>query len=167
MAAVEGTGYVVHRRIEHWHSDDAPAPNSLVPASNMLVVNPAGGILLQRRRDTGQWAIPGGKQELGETPSACAVRECEEETGVRARATGLLGVYSDPAHLVEYTSDGEVRQEFEITIIGEPVSGEPAANDEASDVAWVAPGDLGQYEIHPTILRQINDYLSGGYPIVD
>lgn len=133
----------------------------------MLAINESGELLLQRRRDTGQWAIPGGKQDLGETPSACAVRECEEETGVLAHVTGLLGVYSDPAHLVEYTSDGEVRQEFEITVLGEPVSGKPTANEEASDVAWIAPGDLDKYEIHPTILRQINDYLSGRYPVVD
>jgi 8-oxo-dGTP pyrophosphatase MutT (NUDIX family) len=108
------------RRIEHWHNPAAPPPNSLVPASNMLVTSPEGHILLQRRRDTGQWALPGGVQELGETPSQCAIRECEEETGVHTKVVGLLGVYSDPAHLVEYTSDGEFRQEFEVTFIGTP-----------------------------------------------
>src|SRR3954463_650407 len=118
MAGSDQDGRSVNRRIEHWHNADAPKPNSLVPASNLLVVNDRGEILLQRRRDTGQWAIPGGKQELGESPTQCAIRECEEETGIRARVTGFLGVYSDPAHLVEYTSNGEVRQEFEITLIG-------------------------------------------------
>jgi 8-oxo-dGTP pyrophosphatase MutT (NUDIX family) len=157
----------VNRRIEHWHNPQAPQPNSLVPASNLLVVNDAGEILLQRRRDTGQWALPGGKQELGETPSQCAIRECEEETGVLARVTGLLGVYSDPAHLVEYTSDGEIRQEFEITLIGEPVSGAPSANDEASDVRWISPEDLERFDIHATMRRQLEDYLSERYPVVD
>lgn len=37
-----------------------------------------------------------GKQELGEIVTACAVRETEEETGVRVRITGLLGIISDP-----------------------------------------------------------------------
>jgi mutator protein MutT len=157
----------MNRRIEHWHNPSAPPPNSLVPASNMLVVNDTGQILLQRRRDTDQWALPGGKQELGETPSQCAVRECKEETGVLAEVTGLLGVYSDPAHLVEYTSDGEVRQEFEITLIGRPVSGEPAVNDEASDVRWVGPAELAKYDIHPTMRRQLDDYLNERYPVVD
>ena len=158
---------MVSRRIEHWHNPSAPRANSLVPASNLLVVNENGDILLQRRRDTGQWALPGGKQELGETPAECAVRECAEETGVRARVTGLLGIYSDPAHLVEYTSDGEVRQEFEITLIGEPVSGAPAANDEASDVRWISPQDLDEFDIHPTMRRQMDDYLNERYPTVD
>lgn len=157
---------MVHRRIEHWNNPDAPAPNSLVPASNLLVVD-GDRVLLQRRRDTDQWALPGGKQDLGETPSQCAVRECQEETGVLARTTGLLGVYSDPAHLVEYTSDGEVRQEYEVTLIGEPVSGQPTINEEASDVRWVAFADLDTLDIHPTMRRQIDDYLSGRYPVCD
>lgn len=154
-------------RIEHWHNADAPAANSLVPASNLLVVDDAGAVLLQRRRDTGQWALPGGKQELGETPSECAVRECKEETGVLAEVTGLLGVYSDPAHLVEYTSDGEVRQEYEVTFIGRPISGTPTINDEASAVHWVIPAQLETYDIHETMRRQLNDYLGQRYPVAD
>lgn len=157
----------MNRRIEHWHNTDAPTPNSLVPASNMLVVDDDGQILLQQRRDTGQWALPGGKQDFGETPSQCAVRECHEETGVVAQVTGLLGVYSDPAHLVEYTSDGEVRQEYEVTLIGKPVGGAPTATDEAFGSRWVAPAELDGLDIHPTQRRQIDDYLEHRYPVVD
>lgn len=153
-------------RIEHWHSPDAPTPNTLIPASNLLVVNDSGEILLQLRRDTGQWAIPSGAQEIGETPSECAVRECAEETGIAAEVTGFLGVYSDPAHIVEYT-DGEVRQEYEVTLTGRPIGGEPTANDEASDVRWVHPSQLERYDIHPTIRRQIDQYLQGNFPHID
>lgn len=157
----------MNRRIEHWHSPNAPRPNSLVPACNMLVVNLQGQILLQQRRDTDQWALPGGKQDLGETPSQCAIRECKEETGVLAEIVGLLGVYSDPAHLVEYTSDGEVRQEYEVTLIGRPIDGAPSATAEASASRWVNPADLDSLDIHPTMRRQIDHYLSGDYPVVD
>ncbi|HEY8527544.1 MAG TPA: NUDIX domain-containing protein [Acidimicrobiales bacterium] len=153
-------------RVEYWHNPDAPKPNSLVPASGVLAVNDRGEVLLQRRRDTGQWAIPMGKQELGETVAECAVRETEEETGVRVEVTGILGVFSDPAHIVAY-SDGEVRQEFEITLIGRPLAGEPAANDEASDVRWVAPADLDALDIHPTMRRQLDHWLTGRHPHVD
>ncbi|MGL5811194.1 MAG: NUDIX hydrolase [Nocardioides sp.] len=138
-----------------------------MPASNLLVADDIGRILLQRRRDTGQWALPGGAQELGETPSQCAVRECEEETGVGASVVGLLGVYSDPAHLIEYTSNGEVRQEFEVTFVGVPNGGRPTATREASAAAWVRPTELGRYDIHPTMRRQIDDYLSRAYPVAD
>jgi 8-oxo-dGTP pyrophosphatase MutT (NUDIX family) len=153
-------------RVEYWNDPDAPKANSLVPACGTVTVDDAGRILMQCRRDTGQWALPMGKMEIGETPSQCAVRETEEETGVRVEPVGILGVYSDPGHIVAYT-DGEIRQEYEVILIARPVGGRPGANDEASDVRWVDPGDLHSLDIHPTQWRQINDYLEGAYPHVD
>ena len=80
--------------------------------------------------------------------------------------TGLLGVYSDPGHIVAY-SDGEIRQEWELIMLGRPVSGTPAANDEASDVGWFAAEDLEALDIHPTQWRQLRDWLDDAYPHVD
>jgi 8-oxo-dGTP pyrophosphatase MutT (NUDIX family) len=153
-------------RVEYWNDPTAPKPNSLVPACGILAVDDLGRVLLQRRRDTGQWAIPMGKQELGETPSQCAIRETQEETGVLTEITGILGVYSDPGHIVAYT-DGEIRQEWELILLGRPVSGSPAVNDEASDVRWVAVADLESLDIHPTQWRQLRDWLNGSGPHVD
>ena len=153
-------------RVEYWNDPAAPKPNSLVPACGILAVDDLGRVLLQRRRDTGQWAIPMGKQELGETPSQCAIRETQEETGVLTEITGILGVYSDPRHIVAYT-DGEIRQEWELILLGRPVSGRPAVNDEASDVRWVAVADLESLDIHPTQWRQLRDWLNGSGPHVD
>lgn len=109
---------------------------------------------------------PIGKQELGETVAQCAVRETLEETGVTAEVTGLLGIYSDPGHIVAY-SDGEIRQEYEVILAGRPVDGEPAANDEASDVGWFTPGELEDLDIHPTQWRQLRDWLDGTRPHID
>jgi 8-oxo-dGTP pyrophosphatase MutT (NUDIX family) len=107
-----------------------------------------------------------GKMELGETPTQCAIRETHEETGITVAVTGLLGIYSDPGHIVAYT-DGEVRQEYEVTFLARPVSGAPLANDEASDVGWFPPGRLDALDIHPTMRRQIADYLAGRTPHLD
>jgi len=153
-------------RTEYWNDPAAPKPNSLVPACGVLAVDGEGRVLLQRRRDTGQWAIPMGKQELGETPSQCAIRETLEETGVLTEITGILGVYSDPTHIVAY-SDGEVRQEWELILLGRPVSGTPAANDEASDVGWFTAAELGGLDIHPTQWRQLRDWLARTWPHID
>jgi 8-oxo-dGTP pyrophosphatase MutT (NUDIX family) len=153
-------------RVEYWNDQDAPKANSLVPACGTVTADEAGRILMQRRRDTGQWALPMGKMEIGETPSQCAVRETEEETGVRVEPLGILGIYSDPSHIVAY-SDGEIRQEYEVMLIARPVAGQPEANDEASDVRWVEPRDLHALDIHPTQWRQLNDYLEQRYPHVD
>jgi 8-oxo-dGTP pyrophosphatase MutT (NUDIX family) len=135
-------------RVEYLNHPAAPRPNSLVPAAGVLAVDDRGRVLLQQRRDTGQWAIPMGKQELGETVAQCAVRETLEETGVTVEVTGLLGIYSDPGHIVAYT-DGEVRQEYEIILLGCPVCGEPAASDEASAAGWFTPSELQGLDIHP------------------
>jgi 8-oxo-dGTP pyrophosphatase MutT (NUDIX family) len=154
------------RRVEYWNDPDAPEPNSLVPACGVLAVDDGGKILLQRRRDTGQWALPMGKQELGETVTACAIRETKEETGIDVEIVGLLGIFSDPAHIVAYT-DGEVRQEYEVTLLARPVGGAPTINDEADDVRWSSRDEVGVLDIHPTMTRQIRCYLTGSYPHVD
>jgi 8-oxo-dGTP pyrophosphatase MutT (NUDIX family) len=154
-------------RTEYLNDPNAPKPNSLVPAAGVLAIDTEGRVLLQRRRDTGQWAIPMGKQELGETVTQCAVRETAEETGVTVEVTGLLGIYSDPGHVVRYHSDGETRQEFEIILLGRPVSGQPTANDEASAAEWFTVADLDGLDIHPTQWRQLRDWLSGAAPHVD
>ncbi|WP_330253470.1 NUDIX domain-containing protein [Nocardia sp. NBC_00565] len=57
-------------RIEYYHDPKAPEPNSLVVACNLLVTDESGAILMQRRRDTGQWALPGGAMDFGETAAA-------------------------------------------------------------------------------------------------
>jgi 8-oxo-dGTP pyrophosphatase MutT (NUDIX family) len=153
-------------RVEYWNDERAPAPNSLVPACGALAVDDHGRVLLQRRRDTRQWALPMGKMELGETPSQCAIRETREETGVLVQPTGLLGIFSDPAHIVAY-GDGEIRQEYEVILLAVPVEGDLTINDEASDVRWIAPPDLAGLDIHPTQWRQLNHYLNQTFPHVD
>jgi 8-oxo-dGTP pyrophosphatase MutT (NUDIX family) len=157
----------VSRRIEYLNDPNAPKPNSLVPAAGVLAVDEHGRVLLQRRRDTGQWAIPMGRQEIGETVTQCAVRETEEETGVKVEVTGLLGIYTDPGHVVLYTSDGETRQEYEIILLGRPLSGEPKANDEASAAGWFTVAELDGLDIHPSQWRQLRNWLDASYPQID
>jgi 8-oxo-dGTP pyrophosphatase MutT (NUDIX family) len=160
-------------RTDYFHDEHAPRPNSLVPAAGVLAVDDEGRLLLQRRRDTGQWAIPMGRMELGETPAECAVRETFEETGVRVEPAGLLGIYSDPGYIVAYddhadpTRYGEVRQEFEITLLGRPLGGTPTANDEADAVRWFRPDELAALDIHPRMRQQVADYLAGVRAHVD
>jgi ADP-ribose pyrophosphatase YjhB (NUDIX family) len=60
--------------------------NSLVPAVNVIVVNDAGEILLIRRTDNGNWAVPGGAIDLGESVAQAAVRETTGSPGSSARS---------------------------------------------------------------------------------
>jgi ADP-ribose pyrophosphatase YjhB (NUDIX family) len=120
------------QRIDYYDSPEAPRANSLVPAVNVVVVNDAGEILLIRRTDNGSWALPGGAIDLGESVAQAAVRETLEESGIECAITGLVGIYSDPRHVILYTSNGEARQEFSIVLTARPLSGQPTPSSEAS-----------------------------------
>ena len=84
-----------------------------------------------------------------------AVRETLEETGVTIEVTDLIGIYSDPAHVVAF-SDGEVRQEFSICFRARPVSGQPRPSDESSEVRWIPRDQLDALDIHPSIRLRID-----------
>src|SRR6266508_5887984 len=111
-------------RIDHLDDPDAPAANSIVPSVNVVVLNRAGEFLLIRRTDNGNWALPGGAMDPGESMTRAAVREVEEETGVVCEVTGLVGVYTSPKHVIHYTSDDEVRQECSLVYTARAVRSE-------------------------------------------
>ena len=81
-----------------------------------FATTPDGRVLLIRRGDTRQWALPGGTLEWGEQLSVGITRELLEETGARVLRLGeLLGVYSDPGrdprfHAVTVVVHAEVSQ---------------------------------------------------------
>ena len=79
------------RRIDYYDDPNAPPANSVVPSANVVVVNDAGHVLLIRRTDNDNWALPGGAMDLGESLVDAARRETEEETGVQVQVTGLVG----------------------------------------------------------------------------
>ena len=68
----------------------SPTPFS---GGDAAVIDGRGRILLIRRADNGQWAMPGGALEVGETPAAGVEREALEETGIHCRAVSLVGVF--------------------------------------------------------------------------
>lgn len=135
------------RRIDYYDDPNAPAPNSMVPSVNVVVTNDAGEVLMIRRTDNDNWAFPGGAIDLGESVAQAGVRETKEETGIDCEITGLLGIYSDPRHLIHYTSNDEVRQEFSIVLTARPIGGHPTPSDESSEVHWVKPDDVESLQV--------------------
>lgn len=154
------------RKIDYHDDPAAPEPNSLVPAVTVVVARDDGAVLLIRRTDNGNWALPGGAIELRESVAEAAVRETLEETGVKVEITGLAGIYSDPSHVIHYTSDDEVRREFSIVVIAQPVSGAPTPTAESREVRWVQPADLAGYTMDRSMRRRVDDYLRGGQPVI-
>lgn len=150
-------------RVDYYHDPGAPEANSLVVGSSAVVVDDENRILLQRRSDSGNWALPGGTMDIGETFAQGAIREVKEETGFDVRIDRIIGIYSDPGHVFAY-SDGEVRQEFNICLAATIVGGELAVSKESVDVRFVACDELDGLTMHPSIRKRIDDYLAGGEP---
>ncbi|MEN3608628.1 NUDIX domain-containing protein [Plantactinospora sp. CA-294935] len=151
------------RRVDYFDDPSAPAANSLVPGGAALVVDEQGRILLQRRADSGNWSLPGGTMNLGETLGDAVIREVREETGLDVELTGILGIYTDPRHLIAY-ADGEVRQEFVVAFTARPASGTLAVSDESTEVGWFAPAAVADLQMHESVRLRIDHWLAGAAP---
>lgn len=155
------------RRIDWHHDPAAPEVNSIRPSAAAFITRDDGHVLLIRRDDNGNWSMPGGAMDPGESMTGCAVRETEEEAGVTVRAVGLVGIYTDPDHRIEYTSDGEVRQEFTIVYRCEYVSGEPRTSKESTSVEWVSPDRLPALQMDRSQRVRLDDGIRAGAPRID
>ena len=147
------------RRIDYYNDPEAPKANSLVPSVNVVVVNDDGDILMIRRSDNENWAVPGGAIDLGESLTQAAIRETKEESGIDCEITGLIGIYTDPKHIILYTSNGEARQEFSILLTGRPVGGTPTPSDETTEVRWVPTPEVTGYNMDRSMRMRIGHYL--------
>jgi ADP-ribose pyrophosphatase YjhB (NUDIX family) len=150
------------RRIDYYDDPDAPTPNSLVPSVNVAVTNDAGELLLIRRSDNGNWAMPGGAIDLGESVSQAGIRETKEETGIDCEITGLVGIFTDPKHIIFYTSNGEARQEFSIVLTGRATGGQPTPSSESTEVRWISPADISPLKMDRSMRQRIEVYLAQG-----
>jgi 8-oxo-dGTP pyrophosphatase MutT (NUDIX family) len=149
------------RRIDYFNDPNAPTANSLVPSVNIIVTDDDGRILMIRRTDNGNWAVPGGAIDLGESMADAAVRETVEETGITCEVTSFDGIYTDPRHVIHYTSNDEVRQEFSIVLTARLVGGEPTPSSESSEVHWVNRDVISGLQMDRSMKMRIEHYLKG------
>jgi 8-oxo-dGTP pyrophosphatase MutT (NUDIX family) len=107
-----------------------------------VIFDRRGRLLLQQRSDGGQWGLPGGSVEIGESVHDAVIREVREETGLHVTVRRFVGVYSDPALQVVRYPDGNVWHYvslcFECTVRG----GELSTGDETLALQYVSPTRL-------------------------
>lgn len=146
------------RRIDYLNDPNAPQINSIVPSASVIAPNEEGKILLQKRSDTGLWALPGGAMEIGETLGQTAIRETREETGLDVELEYIVGIYTNPHHVVAF-STGEVRQQFSLCFACRIIGGEIKVSDESTDVDFFSPEEIETLNMHPSIRLRIQHYL--------
>ena len=119
---------------------------------DVVIPSERGVVLIQRASEPfeGQWALPGGFVEVGETVEEAAAREAAEETGLAVEVARLIGVYSEP----ERDPRGH---NVSVAFLVRVLSGELAAATDASEVSVLDPSSV---ELAFDHRRIIEDALS-------
>jgi 8-oxo-dGTP pyrophosphatase MutT (NUDIX family) len=105
-----------------------------LPGVSAVVFDDEGRVLLGQRADNHQWCVISGIPEPGEQPAQCAVREVEEETGVRCVVERIVAVRS--GKVVTYPN-GDMCQFMDVTVRCRAVGGEAVVGDDESlAVGW-------------------------------
>lgn len=110
---------------------------------DVFILNSNQQVLLIQRSDNGLWALPGGCQNLDETPAACAIRECFEETGYVIALKELLGVWSSlnyPYLTYPWKENVFTHLMFSAAI----VSGKATMSEETTKVSWFSEDCMPQ-----------------------
>jgi 8-oxo-dGTP diphosphatase len=127
-------------------------PSRPIPAVASVVIK-RKKILLVRRGNApskGLWGLPGGAVEIGETIVQAAIREVEEETGVKVEVIKYLEA------LDSINRDDEGRIRFHYVIfehLAKPVTGEPRAATDVDDVGWFPIKELDNLNVNPWALK--------------
>jgi 8-oxo-dGTP diphosphatase len=104
---------------------------------DVVIPSEKGVVLIRRANEPfeGQWALPGGFVEVGETVEEAADREAAEETGLAVEVARLVGVYSDP----ERDPRGH---NVSVVFLARVLSGDLVAATDASEVAVLDPSSV-------------------------
>jgi len=123
------------------------------------VVVKDGQVLLVRRANDlnrGQWSIPGGTVELGETLAQATIREVREECQVEVEPGDVLSTFD----MIQRDEKGRIRYHYVlIDLTARYVSGKPVAGTDALDVRWVDETELNKLDIVVRLLPVLREAL--------
>ena len=134
-------------------------PSYIQPAARAVIFDGQGRILLIRRGDNKQWALPAGGMEPGESVTDCMAREVWEETGLTVEYATAFAIYSEP----RFTAP--TRPEAQLLTVAYRVdkwSGElQRATNETDDAQWFTTDEIRSLsDLMPMYLESIEDCLT-------
>lgn len=115
-------------------------------------------LLVKRLQDPGKgkWSIPGGRLKFGEKLRDAAIREIEEETGLKIEIVRLL----DVVDIFVKDRKGKVKDHYVIIDFeGKITGGELKASSDASEVKWVDVSEINEYELTDSTAKFLREYL--------
>lgn len=108
------------------------------PSVSAVIFDRRRRLLLQQRSDGGQWGLPGGSVEIGESVTDAIAREVREETGLAVVPRRLIGIYSNPGLQVVRYPDGNVWHYVNVCFECAVRGGTLTTCDETLALEWVA-----------------------------
>lgn len=122
-------------------------PQAPVVGVGAVIVRDGRALIVRRAHEPrkGEWSLPGGRVELGESLTDAVHREMKEETGLDVEVGPMLETFDR----VHRASDGRIRYHFVIVdYLCVATGGVPQAGDDAEAVAWVNADEIDAYGIN-------------------
>ncbi len=123
-------------------------PVAPVVGVGAVIVRDGRALIVRRAHEPrrGEWSLPGGRVELGETLIEALRREMKEETGLDIEVGPTLEVFDR----VQRDAEGRVRYHFVIVdYLCAPIGGVEVAGDDAEALAWVTDDEIAAYNVNP------------------
>lgn len=133
-------------------------PEAPIVGVGAVVIDGTKVLLVRRGHEPlkGEWSLPGGALELGETLQQGVVREVLEETGLTVVPAGIVEVLD---RITREETSGRVRHHYVlIDFVCHVIGGSLGAASDADEVRWVAHSELeepGEYRVAPFTVRVI------------
>lgn len=141
-------------------------PSGPVVGVGAVIVRDGRAVIIRRGHEPrkGEWSLPGGTVELGESLIEATRREMKEETGLDVRVGPIVETFDR----IHREAGGRVRYHFVIVdYLCVPIGGELAAGSDAVDAAWCGAGDIDRYGLNAhvaAVLRRGLEMAAGGPP---
>lgn len=130
-------------------------PEAPIVGVGAVVIDGTKVLLVRRGNEPlkGEWSLPGGALEVGETLQQGVVREVLEETGLTVTPAGVVEILD---RIVRDEESGRVRYHYVlIDFVCRVIGGSPLVGSDADEVQWVDRGVLDEYRVAPVTVRVI------------